>query len=354
MSQLTDLRYHPMCKDVKLTHLTIADDLMIFCKGEELSVLRIMEALRHFLDVTSLNANSDKSSIYVAGVEEETENKLLEITRFKIGTFPVKYLGLPLSPKKWNKLDCHQLVLKITKKIRAVLARHLSYAGKLQVITSILFSLHNFWGAVFILPQSVLKNVDKKCRDFLWGNNEKDKKMALVSWETVCKPKKEGGLNIKSSKKWNLAFVGKVIWLLVNNKELLWVKWIYGIYMKQNDDFCTHVPPSSSSWYWKNPNKIKLGMQQCYNNGTCILTTIGKYSVNQSYLDILGQGASMGSYDLIWSKILLPKHRFILWLAYQKRLLTKDRMLGMGFQCDDAHCVLCKKQEVEDNCYALF
>lgn len=33
MSELSDFRYHPMCKGTKLTHLIFADDLMDFCKA---------------------------------------------------------------------------------------------------------------------------------------------------------------------------------------------------------------------------------------------------------------------------------------------------------------------------------
>ena len=43
---------------------------------------------------------------------------------------------------------------------------------------------------MFILPQSVLQEVDKKCREFLWGSSEGHKKIALVAWDKVCVPKK--------------------------------------------------------------------------------------------------------------------------------------------------------------------
>lgn len=87
-------------------------------------------------------------------------------------------------------------------------ARHLSYTEKLQVINSILFSLHNFWGSVFILPQSILNEVDKKCRDYLWGASEEKRKMALIAWDRISLPKKYGGLNVRNCKIMNMAFVG--------------------------------------------------------------------------------------------------------------------------------------------------
>jgi len=77
---------------------------------------------------------------------------------------------------------------------------------------------------VFILPQSVLKEIDGKCRNFLWGAMEGKRKVALVKWSKVCMPKKYVGLNIKGCCNWNIASVGKLLWQLASKKDILWVK----------------------------------------------------------------------------------------------------------------------------------
>ncbi|KAH0738381.1 hypothetical protein KY290_037086 [Solanum tuberosum] len=89
------------------------------------------------------------------------------MTKYSLGTLPIRYLGLPLASKKWGKMECHQLVEKITERVTNAYARKLSYTGRLQVVNAVLFSLFNFWGGVFILPQSVLKAMDRKCKDFI-------------------------------------------------------------------------------------------------------------------------------------------------------------------------------------------
>nr|XP_009600178.1 uncharacterized protein LOC104095699 [Nicotiana tomentosiformis] len=183
MSELPDFTYHPMCKDLKLTHLIFADGLMILCKGDIKFIARVMEAISHF-----------------------------SRTGFTIGTLPIKYLRMPLSFKKWSKMECHELMGKITNGVRNAYSRCLSYAGRLQIINVVLFSIYNFWEAVFILPQSVLKEMDKICRDYLWGSTEDHRKLTLVAWDRVCTPKKYGGLNIKGCKNWNIAVVGKLLW----------------------------------------------------------------------------------------------------------------------------------------------
>lgn len=242
-----------------------------------------MEAIRHFSATTALEVNTEKSNMYIAGVDDELKQKLLDITCYSIGTFPIRYLGLPLSPKRWSKIDCHQLCVKITEKLKTISNRHLSYAGRLQVVVSVLFSLHNFWGAVFILPQSMLKEVNKKCRDFLWGSSTEKKKIPLVAQEKVCRHKNQGGLNIKNCKLWNIASIGKLVWLLIKKKGLLWVKWVHGIYMIPNNNFWTHQPTHDSRQYWRKLHGIKQQIDGQYINDSYCFTSNGRYLVSMGY-----------------------------------------------------------------------
>ncbi|WMV41865.1 hypothetical protein MTR67_035250 [Solanum verrucosum] len=76
---------------------------MIVCKGDVSSVSRIMEPLQHFSSVIGLVANMDKSNIFMTGVDDNTKSQLLSRIGYLQGSFPIRYLGLPLSSKKWSK-----------------------------------------------------------------------------------------------------------------------------------------------------------------------------------------------------------------------------------------------------------
>lgn len=64
-------------------------------------------------------------------------------------------------------------------------AKKLPYVGRHQVVLAVLFFVHSFWGSVFILPQSIVKEVVQKCRSYIWGRSEDKKHRALVSWDKV-------------------------------------------------------------------------------------------------------------------------------------------------------------------------
>lgn len=97
-----------------------------------------------------------------------TKEQLLARTGFTLGNSPNQVPRTPPFSKKSGIIDCHILVEKITQSIKVTYSQHLSYVVRLQVINAVLFSIHNFWGTLFIFPQSILKEVDKICGEYLW------------------------------------------------------------------------------------------------------------------------------------------------------------------------------------------
>ncbi|KAK4713426.1 hypothetical protein R3W88_019333 [Solanum pinnatisectum] len=88
-------------------------------------------------------------------------------------------------------------------------------------------------------------------------------------------------------------------------------------------------------------------MQIWYSSGAYLLTPEGKYSLTQSYNTLLGKHARLRVADLIWTRFAQPKHRFILWLAMQDRLLIKERLKRLNIPVEDDTCCLCEKSVEE-------
>jgi len=112
-------------------------------------------------------------------------------------------------------------VEKITAKTLVWASRPLSYAGRLVLINSVSFGMFSFWAQVFILPQEVITQVTKICRNFLWGGNEYYKRPPHVAWDRVCTPKKQGGLGVKNLNMWNMAYVAKLVWAIAMKADSL-------------------------------------------------------------------------------------------------------------------------------------
>lgn len=161
-------RYHPKCKRSKITHLCFADDLMLFCRGDFDSVEQLFLKFSHFSQVSGLCVNVSKSQAFFGGVPINTRQQIIQLLQFVEGVLPVKYLGIPLSSKGPTSSDGGILIERIMARIKCWTTRFLTYAGRLQLIKSVIYSIHAYWGSIFLLPKMVINSVEQLCRDFLW------------------------------------------------------------------------------------------------------------------------------------------------------------------------------------------
>ena len=84
-----NFNYHPRCSKLKLNHLTFADDLMIFCKGDMHSIKTLIQGVDFFSSSFGLSANNVKSGIYLAGVSNEFREYAASILDFTFERLPV-------------------------------------------------------------------------------------------------------------------------------------------------------------------------------------------------------------------------------------------------------------------------
>ncbi|GLT98321.1 hypothetical protein SLE2022_158300 [Rubroshorea leprosula] len=83
-------------------------------------------------------------------------------------------------------------------------------AGRTILATSVLASIPNYYIQITMLPASVLSQLDRIIRDFLWEFDHQQKKIHLVGLDKVTVPKSLGGLGIKSAKETNEVAMAKL------------------------------------------------------------------------------------------------------------------------------------------------
>ncbi|XP_062075097.1 uncharacterized protein LOC133779116 [Humulus lupulus] len=305
----TSFRYDPMCKILNLLSLCFADDLLLFCKGS-LAVVQVLKGtLEEFSFVTGLQINASKSHVYFGGgggggVSAEDRQTLAAELQLSKGSFPLKYNGVPTRPTKWKHEDCDILIQKFRMRLHTWASRHLSFAGRILLIHSVLFGLQNYWMSIFILPQSIIKEIEKLCHGFLWGVNGNRRKIHMASWSKVCLPKVYGGLRFRNGLVWNRAILAKYIWVITEKHDVLWVK----------EHFSYEEVKAAGSLGKFHPSKL-------YNSSLC-----------QQQIDY---------HRAIWCRLSIPKHRFLLWQTVNSQLLTCDNLLKLCMALDSLLCPVC-------------
>jgi hypothetical protein len=74
--------------------------------------------------------------------------------------------------------------------------------------------------SIYLLPKTVIKELDKVRRTFFWQEGHSKRKYHLVKWIKVCKSKRKGGLGIKDIRKMNLSLLCKWWWKLENESGI--------------------------------------------------------------------------------------------------------------------------------------
>ncbi|GKV39485.1 hypothetical protein SLEP1_g47243 [Rubroshorea leprosula] len=392
-AQEGNLPYHPNCKKTSLTHLCFADDLLIFTDGSSRAVGELDSILKQFYLVTGLKVNYQKSEIFCCGMPNQVIRELTETYGFKVGTLPVRYLGVPLITGRLTNAALKPLISKITDRINSWSSKYLSFAGRLQLISSVLQGITNFWCSVFILPKRVITAVEAKCSAFLWKGKSIDARGAKVSWSAVCQPKMEGGLGIKPLLSWNNACILRFIWLLFSKAGSIWrkilklrslakylVKHIVGtgdsIYLwhdfwhpngplievyGQKIVYDAAIPSQAKLsqviqgdfWKWppaRSPALLQIQIALCgvlYPNQstadsvTWLASTSGSFKTGSTWNYLRDKGTKVQWFRLVWFSHSIPRHCFISWLAILNRLSTKARQKRWTPSIDDT-CMLCK------------
>ncbi|GKB08693.1 RNA-directed DNA polymerase, eukaryota, reverse transcriptase zinc-binding domain protein [Tanacetum coccineum] len=274
-------KYHFGCKEIKLTHLCFADDLLVVCNGDKESLEVVKSALNDFSMVSSLFPNLSKSTIFFGSINKKERSELLKVLPFQCGKLPMKFLGVPILAKRLGIKDCQSLVARVANKVNCWRNKFLSYAGRLQLIASVLASMHK-----------VIKD-----KESLWVKSIYD--ATLNSNATVAEMIVDGN------------------WIWPN-------EWYIKYPILRHIQCPAIIDNIEDKVLWLNRSGAPV-----------------PYSTKTMWKDLRGVWPITRWHHVIWFSQLNPKHAFIMWMAIHGKLMTQDR-ISIWNKDDDLKCPLCK------------
>lgn len=177
--------FHLKCKAIRITHLCFADNLMVYIDGTKRSTEETIKIFGEFAVCSGLKISFEKLTLYMAGISDANRSLITSQFPFAEGKLPVRYLGLPLLTKQMSVTDYEPLIEKIRSRMRSWTARYLSYAGRLQLLQSVIASIVNFWIQAFRLPNQCIKKIEGLCEAFLWYGPYLNPGKAKLVWHEV-------------------------------------------------------------------------------------------------------------------------------------------------------------------------
>lgn len=135
-----------------------------------------------------------------------------------------KYLGFPLKHQGAFSQDYNFVIERVQAKLQGWKANMLSIAGKAVLSQVVISTIPSYVMQGCILLPRVLNSLDKINRNFLWGTTELVKKMHMVNWKKVTKPKAKGGLGLQEAKGRNLTLAAKLSWRMYHCRDVGWAE----------------------------------------------------------------------------------------------------------------------------------
>jgi hypothetical protein len=253
-----------------ISHLQFADDTMLLIEPSNLGSANLKLLLLSFENMSRLKINLSKNEVVIAGVSDEEKGRMADLPNCKLGSFPITYLGMPVSNKALRVLDWAFLTGKVGHRVNPWQGLFLASARKLELTNSYLSSLRMFAMSLYLLYDATHAAFDKVRSRFFWEEVGPKHKYHMVDWATVCKPKEYGGLGILNTRRMNIALMLKWIWKLYQNAEGLWVDLLKAKYLGNNELFSAAVPRKCSQ-FWNSIQKInwyfKLGEKHQVKSG---------------------------------------------------------------------------------------
>lgn len=105
------------------------------------------------------------------------------------------YLGAPVFKGKPKRIHLQPITDRIKLKLASWKGVLLSSMGKVQFIKSVFHSMLIYSFHIYAWPKSLLNEINKWLRNFVWSGCVSVRKHSIVSWSKVCRPVEEGGLD---------------------------------------------------------------------------------------------------------------------------------------------------------------
>jgi len=222
----------------------------VFTRGDLASIEVIKRALHMFRICSGLEPSIAKIEVFFFNVPMAAREAILNSLPFQLGMFPIRYLGVPLSLLRLKVRDYAPLVSKVKMRIHDWKSIFLSFGGRKQFIISVLQSMQLYWMLVFILPSTIIHDLETLFRDFLWAQGDDSRGKCRIAWDAVCKTIDNDGFGFKRFATWKRVLVTKHIWDVLSRRNNLWVNWIW-LHCIQDGSFWSISTRPSWSWIFR-------------------------------------------------------------------------------------------------------
>jgi len=357
--------------------------LMVYCKGKMSTLEALRDLFIRYASCSGQIINTRKSSIHAGGISHGRLNSMVQLLGFSIGTLPFTYLGAPIFKGKPKRIHFQCIADKIKNKLAYWKACLLSIAGRAQLIKYVVQGMLIHTMSVFSWPTSLLRDIEKWIKNFLWSGDTDKRKLVTISWKKVCGNYDEGGLGIRSLVNLNQATNLKMCWDLMQSDEdwaillrrrvlrnstcikhhifsSIWSGVIQSLHLQpsQIHRFPSKLCHYSHNFHWKISEEVNQIVPNLsfliyhvtipsHNHPDRLIwkhNSTGDLTLKEAYNFKKHRYPTLQWAKIIWSKDFPPSKSLLVWRLMLNKLPTDDNLSARGCLLPSM-CSLCGNQE---------
>nr|GEY88882.1 putative RNA-directed DNA polymerase, eukaryota, reverse transcriptase zinc-binding domain protein [Tanacetum cinerariifolium] len=280
--------------NIKVSHLMYADDVLFFGEWSRSNVQNLISIIQCFYLISGLKIKIDKSNVLGVGASV-LENAYIENSiGCGVSKIPLTYLGIPVGCNMSRTAHWNSVIHKFSSKLTSWKAKLFSVGGRLSLIKAVLGNLPTYFMSIYLMPSSVLSNLEAMRSKFFRGANPSERKMSWIKWERCVSSKEKCGLGIGSIFGLNMGLLFKWIWRILTRPSDIWAKLGNGVSISFWEDI------------WCGNSSLKSQFPRVYNLDpvrTCSVSQ--RISLNSSYWVFVLRRSLRGGAELAQFKLML-------------------------------------------------
>ena len=215
------------------SHLFFVNDLVLFAKADRKNCVVVREVLDSFCSIFGQKVSQDKSWVYFSlNVLAEERTEMCDILGFHSTPSLGKYFGIPINHSARTQ-DFGYIIERVQSRLAGWKSNLLSFVGRLVLTQAVTTTVPNYAMQCAALPVTILNSIERLSRNFLWGSSVSKKKIHLVSWKKITKPKRVGRLGIQATREKKYCKPSQVKLVPSNRSSSLWARVITQKYNSQ-------------------------------------------------------------------------------------------------------------------------
>lgn len=235
---------------LNISHLTFADDIILFCQGSNYELNELWKVLNLFYVASGQKINFGK--FHIIFNRHATQ-------RFKDHTWCLKYgsswwyrslLGDSFCWHQITKPLIRTFTPKNQHENRFLAPKFLSKAGRVTMIKYVLQAIPLHLMSCLKLPQTICDLFDQNICKFYEKGSQDSRKIHRVNWKTLCKRKHKECLGLRKIKLFNQALLAKQCWILLTDPNTLTAKLFKALYHPHSSIHKANLGMRSSP-YWR-------------------------------------------------------------------------------------------------------